>query len=631
MKYDCLIIGAGLSGLTAASLLAKRGLSVAVCEQASSPGGSCGIFKRHIDGKAAIFDQGSSMLFGFGKDGFNAHRFLFNCLEEPFHVIRHDKLYAMDYSGHRIEFTENIEAFTDALGKIFPGQTSNIKKFYNEMHDMYEKVISENPSYTTPDEMDITKGLFSFIRHPIAYGKFLSYMNMSAKQLLMKYFDDHEILKFFDKLTSTYCYASVSEAPAILAAVMFIDNHTGGSWYPAGSTLFLPGILEKVIEENDGQIYYDSCVERIIFNNAKASGVLLANGTAIGADNVIYSGTVWDLYGKLLPDEMVSDALLRWAYSQEPTYPCLVFYGLADKSVIPADCCAVEMLASDPGVLDEKEITVYIPSIDDHTLCDENHHIIIAIGPSFINWGANIDFKKYYGTPDERYASCYSDEYYSSQKEQESARIINILEKCFAGISEHLTYHQLASPFTVQRFTMKNGGAAAGPKQMLGQHMMKRQPIRTKWQGLYCCGESTTMGTGTPTVTVSGITAANAVLKKKGLKPYKWTSGMKDHVVELDRPVTKDWIYECFSEDTASVMKAAGKCMYCESPSCCKKEILNVPGIMRRASCGNMTGAYKIITTSLMEDLKSLSENCPFEADPSEVVKMICALHEESR
>ena len=115
MKYDCIVIGAGLSGLTAASLLAKSGLSVAVCEHASKPGGSCGIFKRQTDGKAAVFDQGSSMLFGFGKEGFNAHRFLFNCLEEPFHVIRHNELYAVNYNGKRIIFPDSIELFIKAF------------------------------------------------------------------------------------------------------------------------------------------------------------------------------------------------------------------------------------------------------------------------------------------------------------------------------------------------------------------------------------------------------------------------------------------------------------------------------------------------------------------------------------
>ena len=96
MHYDAIIIGGGLTGLTAASLLAKRHLKFAVVEKSYQPGGSCGIFKRGD----ATFDQGSAMLYGFGEAGFNAHRFVFNCLEEPIDIIRHDGVFL----AHLINF-----------------------------------------------------------------------------------------------------------------------------------------------------------------------------------------------------------------------------------------------------------------------------------------------------------------------------------------------------------------------------------------------------------------------------------------------------------------------------------------------------------------------------------------------
>ena len=71
MDYDVVVTGAGIAGLTAAALLAKRGLRVAVIDNNYSPGGSCGVFKR----RNTTFDQGSAMLFGFGEHGFNSHRF----------------------------------------------------------------------------------------------------------------------------------------------------------------------------------------------------------------------------------------------------------------------------------------------------------------------------------------------------------------------------------------------------------------------------------------------------------------------------------------------------------------------------------------------------------------------------
>jgi len=62
--------------------------------------------------------------------------------------------------------------------------------------------------------------------------RFLSYCNISARALLARYFRVPEIFAF-NKLTSTYCNATVQDAPAILAAIMFVNNHVGGSYYPA--------------------------------------------------------------------------------------------------------------------------------------------------------------------------------------------------------------------------------------------------------------------------------------------------------------------------------------------------------------------------------------------------------------
>ena len=77
MHYDVLIIGGGLAGLTAASLLAKRDLKVAVIDRNYNPGGTCGVFRRG----AETFDNGAAMLYGFGEQGFNAQRFVFKSLE----------------------------------------------------------------------------------------------------------------------------------------------------------------------------------------------------------------------------------------------------------------------------------------------------------------------------------------------------------------------------------------------------------------------------------------------------------------------------------------------------------------------------------------------------------------------
>jgi len=594
MPYDVIVIGAGLSGLSAASLLSKRGLRVLVIDKSYNPGGSCGIFKR--DG--VIFDQGSAMLYGFGEHGYNSHRFLFNCLEEPIDMIRHDLLYVVNFKGQRIRFFADVDQFVVELSQLFPQEADNIKRFYHDLLRMYQHVMVENPSYTSADETDPKESLPALRKHPTSFLRFFSYLNKGADELLRKYFQDPEIFKFFDKLTSTYCYTSVKESPAVLASVMFVDNHVGGSYYPAGSTLFLPGKLEKVIEENGGEMLPEAEVARILFKEGKPCGVELTDGRQLFADDIVYSGTVWNLYGKLLDPAHTSAARRQWAKSQVPTYPSVVLYALVDKAVIPEDTAPIEMLVGNPDRLDESEVTAYIFSIDDHTLCPPQYHTIAAIGPTFEVWEG------------------LSPEEYQQRKAREVERLTEVLERRFPGFRSGMHYSEVATPRTIERYCLKNGGAVAGPKQMLGQHLLERLHTRTEWKNFFCCGESTVQGTGTPSVTTSGISAANAVLKKRGLQPFKHRPGMPNYVRIVEKPFTQSQLYADYPQEQQAVMRAAFRCQFCENPTCSPGNVLDFRGMLRRVSVGNFVGARKVaeeISTHNIaesEKLREAEDNC---------------------
>ena len=143
-------------------------------------------------------------------------------------------------------------------------------------------------------------------------------------------------------------------------------------------------------------------------------------------------------------------------------------------------------------------------SLDDPTLCPPGTHVLTVVGPC-LDATDPLDPQ-----------GCLQ------MKRRLVRRFLGVLERRCPGIGQAVLHCEVATPATISRYAGKYRGAVAGPKQMMGQHLMKRQHTRTRWKGLYCCGESTVMGTGTPTVTISGIAAANAVLKECGKEPFAW-------------------------------------------------------------------------------------------------------------
>ena len=592
--YDVIVIGAGLSGLTAAALLAKRNLKVCVVEAQYKPGGSCGIFKRGD----VIFEQGAAMIYGFNDRGFNPHRFVFNALEEPIDILKHDELYAINFGEHRIVFHENIDMFIEEVAKVFPKEKENFKRFYADLSDQYMKVIAENPNFITPDAMKKEKGLKALLSHPIEYMRFLGYMNKNTESILKKYFKDPEVFNFFDKLTSTYCYTNVKETPAILSSVMFVDNHFGGSYYPAGSTLNLVGKLEKVIEENNGKMIYKTEVEKIIVEDNTATKVLLDNGDTIGSKYIINSGNVWNLYNKLLKDNSGED-IKKWVNSLEASYPSVVLFALVKEESIPSGTLPIEMLIGDKAKLNEQEITTYILSIDDKTLCPKGYHTVMAIGPTFKKWPKG--FKNDYNTTK-----------YREMKEIEKNRILDVLEKRFPGFKKSICHVEISTPTTLNRYLLKEGGSAAGPKQKLGQHMMKRLKVKSEIANLFNCGESTVMGTGTPTVTISGISAANLILREMRIEEFEYKKGMKNYVNIVKKPFEYSQIKIGKNENEDRIAKLALKCQFCERPLCEKacKHNISIRDINRRVAVGNFYGAKILLNENKNPCLTCESKEC---------------------
>jgi len=578
--YDVVVVGAGLGGMTAASLLAKQGLSVLMIEQQGKPGGACTSFKREDH----VHDVGAAMLYGFGEKGFRPFHFLLNELEEPIEIIPHSTLARMSFEGREIIFWPDLHRFIKELADLFPDEREGLLRFYADLYKMYENIVIKNEVIVPPSEFSPRQGLRRLISDPFSLIKMQRLLSTSTMDLLKKYFHSPELINFYDKLCSAYSYTSAEETPAVLAATMFIDNHVGGVYFPAGGAQMLPNTIEKAFERYGGQVIYHQLVDEILIKNGQAYGVRLQNGTEIFADRVIANATVWNIYGHLVRPEHISRKRLQWVQSLIPTFPSMTLYMVVDRNSIPKDYYPWEIFIENRKVIDSSDLTLYINSLVDSTLCPPDELVVMAIAPNLCHWPHPYD------------DDYHSDEY-EAQKQHEAKRMIEQIEQHIPGFSQHIRSILIGTPTTIERYLLKNGGAVGGPKNQMGQEMLNRLHAKSEWKNLYFCGDSTVMATGAPATVVSGVGAANVILRDLHKQEYDSRKFPKQYVNLVEPPYRRPDYHPSDEITEKNGWIAASQCQGCLEPECVKgcPAGIDIPGFLRRMEAKNYAGAARLI------------------------------------
>ncbi|MFO0415307.1 MAG: phytoene desaturase family protein, partial [Bacteroidota bacterium] len=146
-KYDFVIIGSGMGGLSAAVILAKHGYKVVVLEKNHQIGGALQVFSRD----KCIFDTGVHYLGGLDKNE-NLYQF-FKYLE----IYDDLKLQALDRDcfdmirfadGTSYQHGQGYDNFSKFLIKSFPDETEAIEKFCNKI----QEICSQFPLYNIKEQ-----------------------------------------------------------------------------------------------------------------------------------------------------------------------------------------------------------------------------------------------------------------------------------------------------------------------------------------------------------------------------------------------------------------------------------------------------------------------------------------------
>jgi all-trans-retinol 13,14-reductase len=432
MKYDIIIIGAGLGGLTAGAKLSREGKKVLLLEQHDRPGGCATTFKRgdytmevglhEIDGPSPI----------------DLKTKLFNELEVFKNVtfIKIPEFYHFVNDRVQITVPHNPEEAEKILKEAFQEEKEGIEAYYR--HILYPK--KKNDGNETSKEKSLGEFLDSIIH------------NEDLKLVLLGnlgYFHD-------DPYSISLTYYSAAQAKYL----------NGGGSYIKGGSQTLSDHLAEYIMKHSGEVVLNHLVTGFITENGKLTGVTYrkSKGSDPGtlkayADEIVANAAMPNI-AELLPEKEGS-MLKNEIGSQKPGASLLsVYFGFKnplrnigyqhystfvfDGSIkTPAD-----ILENNRGDYGKRSFTFIDYGQVDSGLAPEGKSTGTLCCIDYLtNWG-NL-----------------TEEEYKTKKKEVAKIFIGRLEKLIPGISGEIDYYEVGTPLTVKRYTLNPAGAVYGFEQ----------------------------------------------------------------------------------------------------------------------------------------------------------------------
>jgi phytoene dehydrogenase-like protein len=602
-RYEVIVIGAGIGGLSAASVLAHEGLDVLVLDRANLPGGCCSSF--HVGD--FTFDAAASILQGFGEFGFHIQRTLFDFLGQQVDLIARDSAYAMYFGDSRIEFHRDRHAFTAELGALFPQQVGSLLSFMRELERIYQAMLDcDGPPRPRSDESSFQRAAL-YTRHPASVMRLSRYARTSAERVFARYTDDPLAKAFFDADMTFNTGFPLADLSAPHAALAVLDRHIGGTHHAISSAQQIPDRLEKSVVEKRGRVEYRVPVERVLVEDGRAVGVEIAGGKRISADAVVSNTSARDLFANLVLPQYLRPPTLEWLDTLEPAPSVFAIYlGVPEESV-PEGFNPNTVVVDDPEREPGGFISVSVPSLFDPYLSPEGYHSMTIYAPTDpATW-------PFPGDP------AYGTEEYEEHKQQEAARVLERLLPILPEIASQPVVWRISSPAMFERFLARERGAiaAARPRGTLVPSGLPGSV--TEIRGLFLAGEATFYGRGVAQAAASGVHSATTAMRYLSLRAPRFVRERESYVLETV-PVRPQISSQGVVDSISAVMESH-RCLRCVDAPCalaCPASI-DLPNVIRRITSSDMVGAARLV-----REMNPMGEVCGLVCPAGSLCEATC-------
>lgn len=493
-QYDCIIIGGGVSGLTAGAYFARANLKTLVLEKNDHVGGCAGSFFR--DGYT--FDVG----------GFPQY--------DQIHLLR--DLGVED----RVQF---ISMGDPAIAMFFPEVTALAPKPLNEFLDQFkgvtseqarseaEKAISTMLSINMDKFMKLNKQMSSskikFIgglltTNPIELMRVMRLLTQDSTSWLKKRISDEQILEYICYTYSIALAFPCVRMPAFLASLIMSGFVGGleGRWHQIiGGNINFSLALVEAIEMHGGEVRTDSSVEKVLLNNGTATGVKLINGEEISAKHIISASGIRETIEKLVGKEHFNPAYTDKIMPLKPTPSMFkVSLGINKRPDLPAPInfkiCDLNQAAwwqaIDEGVLPDKPpFMLLCKALNDPSMAPEGKYDIDVLVPA---------------------PNYHRDGDWDTVKQRERDKVMAVINEMIPGIEEQIEFEWVFTPKDYEQHLGQQGGGWL-PFEPSTKQMMKIPDMDIPVNNLYCIGSSVKGGAGINAAADTGKRCAQKIIR----------------------------------------------------------------------------------------------------------------------
>ena len=496
-QQKVVVIGAGIGGLTAAALLAKRGYEVVAFDQAIVPGGCASTFQR----RGFTFDVGATQVAGLEAGGI--HHRIFQELEIPLpEATPCDPACAVFLPGETtpINVWRDSEKWKIERQRQFPGSEG----FWQLLDRLFEaswQFQSRDPVLPPRNAWDVWQ-LVKALRPDTLITVPYTLMTVGDALRLYGLGEDMRLRTFLDMQLKLYSQVDAEETALLYAATaLSVSQEPQGLYHLQGSMQVLSDRLVTALERDRGKLFMRHSVDHIYTENGKVTGVQIRNQKTgeiwrETADIVVANVTVHNLV-QLLKEETIPN--LFWPGYQHrinklisPSGAFVVYLGV-EESAIPAGCPPhLQFLYDWDGPVGENNSLFVSVSHAGDGRAPEGKATLIA--SSFVDTRQWWEGGKY-----EQLKQAYTQE------------AIAKLSQYFHLTPETIIYVEAATPKTFANYTAREQGFVGGISQRISTFGPFGIANRTPVDNLYLVGDSTHPGEGTAGVSYSALTVVRQI------------------------------------------------------------------------------------------------------------------------